>query len=72
MKGLKPLRLAAGLKQKDLAALLGVTQAALAHWEVGDRTPQLEYVVKCREILGCTYAELIDGASEDILPDKEA
>ena len=72
MKGLKALRLAAGLKQKELAERLGVTQAALAHWEVGDRMPKLEHVLKCKEILGCTYADLIDGASEDILTEEEA
>lgn len=73
MKGLKALRLAAGIKQKELAERLGVTQAALAHWESGDRNPGLEYITKCREIFNCTYDELIAGPDPaDIIPDKEA
>lgn len=72
MKGLKALRLAAGIKQKELAERLGVTQAALAHWESGDRNPGLEYITKCREIFNCTYDELIAGPDPaDIIPDKE-
>mgnify|MGYP002765961850 FL=1 len=72
MKGLKALRLAAGIKQKELAERLGVTQAALAHWESGDRNPGLEYITKCREIFNCTYDELIAGPDPaDIISDKE-
>lgn len=72
MKGLKALRLAAGIKQKELAERMGVTQAALAHWESGDRNPGLEYITKCREIFNCTYDELIAGPDPaDIIPDKE-
>lgn len=68
MKGLKALRLRAGISQQAFAAQLGVTQAALSHWETGDRNPGLEYIRKCRELLGCTYDELIAGVpAENII-----
>jgi len=36
-KALRRLRLRAGLKQHELADLMGVTEAAISRWESGDR-----------------------------------
>lgn len=37
---LREARLAKGMTQEDLAAALGVTVRAVAHWEGGSRTPR--------------------------------
>lgn len=69
MKGLKRLREGAGLTQQQLAALIGVTTPAVAHWESGDRDPGLRFIQKCREIFGCTFDDLL--VDKQILTDKE-
>lgn len=65
MKGLKHLREKAGLQQKDIAELLGVTSPAVAHWELGTRDPGLRYIMQLKELFGCTYDELITGEVPD-------
>jgi len=37
---LRSLREAAGLSQQQLADALGVTRAAISHWETGTRSPR--------------------------------
>lgn len=69
MTGLKHLREAAGLTQKQLGELLGVGQGAIAHWELGTRKPGLDYINMCRDFFGCTYDELL--MANDILSDEE-
>lgn len=69
MKGLKRLREGAGLTQQALAARIGVTTPAVAHWEAGDRDPSLRYIVKCKKLFNCTFDELL--CDKEILPDKE-
>lgn len=70
MKGLQRLRTQAGLQQKELADLLGVTSPSISHWENGTRDPSLRFITECKELFDCTYDELITGVApdEDILP----
>lgn len=65
MKGLTRQRENAGLQQKELAELLGVTQPTIAHWEHGTRDPGLRFITQLKELFGCTYDELITGAAPD-------
>lgn len=65
MKGLRHLRENAGLQQKDIAELLGVTTPAVAHWELGTRDPGLRFITQLKELFGCTYDELIAGETPD-------
>ena len=39
---LRSLREAAGLSQQELADAMGVTRAAISHWETGVRSPRGE------------------------------
>jgi repressor LexA len=41
----------APMKQTDLAARLGVSQARLSNWERGEHEPQLEYVIEAAKVL---------------------
>ncbi len=45
-------RARAGMTQRRLAALTGVTQAAVEHWEHGRRTPAAEHWVQLQLTLG--------------------
>jgi transcriptional regulator with XRE-family HTH domain len=39
------VRLAAGVSQNELAALVGVSQAAVWRWEAGERVPRGRYAI---------------------------
>lgn len=43
---IKQLRLSKGLYQTDVAKETGFSQAAIARWEAGSQTPNLEVAVK--------------------------
>lgn len=47
------------LKQIFLSQKLGVTQQCISAWFTGKRQPNLEMLQKLKEVLGCTYDELI-------------
>lgn len=49
-----------GLTQKQLAALLGVSQAAVAMWENGDRKPDIVMLKKLSGVLCCTADALLE------------
>ncbi len=48
-----------GLKQSELAELLGVTSKTVSRWETGKYMPDLSLFVDISEILGITLNELI-------------
>ena len=60
---LRELRNGRGLAQKDLAEQVGVTQAAIAHWESGAKIPAFDSVqalcralgVRCTIFDGCEH-----------------
>ena len=43
---LKELRIEKSLTQQQVAALLGITQRAYSHYEIGDREPSIEMLKK--------------------------
>lgn len=51
---IKKLREAAGLRQYELAALLGVKQASVSAWENGNAYPTAENLLKLAAILHTT------------------
>jgi len=53
-------RLAAGLSQKELAADLGTSQAAIARLEAGAYRPRIETLLKLANALHVTFE--VDGA----------
>ena len=59
---LKAARKKAGLTQKDLAALAGLSQNYIAQIECGRRAPSLEVLVMLAESINVKPAELLSGA----------
>lgn len=55
------MRTERGYTQKELAALLGVTDKAVSKWETGAAAPRRAMLRQLSEILGCTQEELLEG-----------
>ena len=55
------LRRERGYTQKELAALLDVTDKAVSKWETGAAAPRRSVLRKLAGILGCTQEELLQG-----------
>lgn len=53
------LRKAAGMKQGELARLVGITQVALSNYENCSSMPRIDVVVRIADVLGCTVDELV-------------
>jgi SOS-response transcriptional repressor LexA len=56
---LRELRTTRGLSQQALADRAGVSQAAIVHWEAGNRTPGLEPAGRLAAALGVSLTELV-------------
>ena len=48
-----------GLSQRELAAAIGVSQAAVAQWETGAVEPTLDNLRKAAEVLNCKPGDLV-------------
>lgn len=58
---LKDLRIKANLSQAELAAKLGITQAAIGHWESGAREgPSPDQFFRLCEVLGVDCTDFKD------------
>jgi transcriptional regulator with XRE-family HTH domain len=60
---LRIARLRQRIPQRVVAEAMGVSQAALSHWENGQRDPNLSIVIKWARALGYTI-ELLDPTNE--------
>ena len=49
-KRLKELRLKKGLKQQELAEILGISQKSYSHWETQKTEPSYENLVKLADL----------------------
>lgn len=58
---LADFRKAAELSQYELARLLSVSQANIAFWELSDKPPRSEVLLKMAEVLGVTVEALLSG-----------
>ena len=56
---LKELRLERGLTQTELANKTKISQAGIAKWETGDRTPNLEYLIVLAKFFGVSADYLL-------------
>lgn len=56
---LKELRIEHGLTQTQLAKETGISQAGIAKWETGDRTPSMECIIILAKYFGCTTDYLL-------------
>ncbi len=57
-------RIEKGLKQRELADLLYVTESAVSKWENGKSYPDITMIPNICKTLGVTEKELIDGATD--------
>lgn len=58
-KVLKELREEKGLKQKDLAVILNVSDKAISSWELGRTEPSMEIIVAIAKFFGVTTDYLL-------------
>ena len=56
------LRTQKGLSQKELGAILGVSNKAISKWETGTAIPKTETLIKLAEVFGISTEELINTA----------
>jgi transcriptional regulator with XRE-family HTH domain len=56
---IKRLREAAGLRQYELAARMGVKQASVSAWESGLAYPSAANLLKLADIFSCTTDEIL-------------
>lgn len=59
MNRIKEYRVAAGLKQSELAKALCTKQATVSGWEVGRREPDFEMLMKMADLFNCTIDDLL-------------
>ena len=64
LPGLRPRRLALGLKATNLADALGVTRAAWSYWESGATMPSSGYLPALAELLQCSIEDLYKDEEE--------
>lgn len=67
MENLKRFRKAKGLKQKELADLVGVSESAISQYESGKKNPSFDIALKLAEALDCESADLVS-KRENISP----
>lgn len=53
------------LKQKQVAAMLGVTNSAVHNWESGKNYPRIATLKTLTQIYNCSIADLLEGECED-------
>jgi len=56
---LKQLRQKMGLRQDDVARIVGVERSTVANWERGAKQPSLETLVKLSQLFGVSLDELV-------------
>lgn len=56
---LKKLRQKMGLRQDDVARMVGVERSTVANWERGAKQPSLETLVKLSQLFGISLDELL-------------
>lgn len=56
-----------GLKQKELAERLHVSQQAIAKWENGKSEPNISTIKDIAKVFNCSMEDLLDSSSDDTL-----
>ena len=75
-KRIAELRKNKGLKQENLAEMIGVSGQAVSKWENDQSCPDISLLPQLAQILGVTVDELLSGKKEEIstvqvLPEEE-
>lgn len=58
MNTIRKRREMAGIRQEDLANILGVDRSAVGKWETGENNPRFELLPALARALDCTIDEL--------------
>lgn len=56
---LKQLRQKTGLRQEDVAKMVGVERSTLSNWERGAKQPSLDILVELSQLFGVSLDELV-------------
>jgi len=68
-ESLKQLRQRRGLRQEDVAKMVGVERPTVANWERGTKQPGLETLIRLGQLFGVSLDELVGlGKATDHLP----
>ncbi len=66
MNALFEKREAAGLSQKKLGEMVGITQQAIGHYEAGRRNLSVQLAQKIAKVLGCEWWELYEDNEREV------
>ncbi len=66
-KNLKYYRLLRSLSKKELANKIGVTPMAITNYENGTRSPHIEIIKKCAEVLGVTVSDFLVSRNQQLI-----
>ena len=72
MLNIRKIRERKKISQGSLAALIGVTQAAVSQWESGKPTPTAQNIIDLARILDCTTDDILIADKEDERNDNKA
>ena len=57
--GFRKARYAAGVKLREVAEALGVSEQAVCEWESGRKKPRSDKLIPLANLYGCTIEELL-------------
>ena len=69
MNNIKKARIAANLKQSDLAKMLNVGQTTISNWETGYSQPDLESIRTIAKLFNCSRDELWGQKEKPVVKD---
>ena len=72
MLNIRKIREGKKMSQASLAALIGVTQAAVSQWELGKTMPTAQNIIDLARILDCTTDDILIADKEDKHNDNQA
>ena len=72
MLNIRKIRKRRKMSQGSIAALIGVTQAAVSQWESGKTTPTAQNIIDLARILDCTTDDILITDKEDERNDNKA
>ena len=60
MTAIKRIRVLKNITQQEMASALGISPAAISHWETGRRKPDVDDLIAIARFFGCKVDDLID------------
>lgn len=60
MTAIKRIRVLKNITQQEMASALGISPAAISHWETGRRKPDVDDLIAIARFFDCKVDDLID------------